>query len=143
MNSDYFVSQHFLSVPDARAETSENDENHSDSDSVQYNPELAIPVIISNSNRYDDSRSRTGCAIIFNMEDFQNHKKFKKREGSQVDVDRLQQILTNLNIDVENNVYKNCTYNSMQQKLKYCKLSYQFITKNLKVLITHFIHFFI
>lgn len=67
------------------------------------------------------SRSKNGCAIIFNFEEFQDSKKHEPREGSQKDVDRLVKVFGNLNIDIGDRVYKNMTYNSMQKKLEECK----------------------
>lgn len=86
-----------------------------------YNPELALPVILSDTDRYDMSRSKTGCAVIFNFEDFQDYKRYQKRIGSQRDVDRLIKVFGDLNIDIGDRVYKNMTYNSMQLRFKECK----------------------
>lgn len=66
------------------------------------------------------NRTFTGCAIIFNFEEFQS-KKFEKREGSQADVKRLEDVFYKLNIDIRDRIYNNLTYNSMRQRLKDCK----------------------
>lgn len=73
------------------------------------------------------SRSKNGCAIIFNFEDFQDYKTCPKREGSQKDVDRLVKVFGDLNVDIGDRVHKNMTYNSMQERLKECK--YQLVVQ--------------
>lgn len=84
------------------------------------------------------SRAKNGSAIVFNFEDFHEFKKYKKREGSQADVDRLLMVFGDLNIDIKDRVHKNMTYNSMRERLKECKyiifiilkVVYLFVTKN-------------
>lgn len=97
----------------------------SDDESIpKYNPNLAIPVVLSGTNTYDKSRGKNGCAIIFNFEEFQDVKTYPNRDGSQRDVDRLVQNFGELNIDIGNRVHKNLTYNKMQKKLTKCKYSF-------------------
>lgn len=93
-----------------------------DNDSIpKYNPELAIPVVLSKTGRYDKSRGKNGCAIILNFEEFQDVERYPKRKGSQRDVDRLVKNFGELNIDIGNRVYKNLTYDKMQGRLTECK----------------------
>lgn len=91
------------------------------SNKIQYNPDLAISVKQSDSDIYDMSRLLTGCAIIFNFEIFQNNSQFETRQGSTADVGRLVKVFGDLNINIENRVHHNPTYNSMKQRLKECK----------------------
>lgn len=92
-----------------------------DDESVQkYNPELGIPVVLSSTDRYDQSRSKNGCAIIFNFEKFQDSISYLNREGSQKDVNRLVKVFGDLNIDIGDRIYKNMTVDEMQTKFKEC-----------------------
>lgn len=110
----------FNSTPDSKAVAASPKD---DEETKKYNPELAIPVVISGTDRYDTSRATNGSAIIFNFEDFYDHQTYLKREGSQADVDRLLEVFDNLDIDIQDRIHKNMTYNSMQQRLKECKNS--------------------
>uniref|UniRef100_A0A336LYG3 CSON010544 protein n=1 Tax=Culicoides sonorensis TaxID=179676 RepID=A0A336LYG3_CULSO len=90
-----------------------------DRSSIEYNPDLAIPVIQSSSDRYDMSRKKNGCAIFFNFEDFDNYKRFPKRDGSQVDVNRLKEAFQKHDIDIsDDRIHKNLTFNSMRDRLR-------------------------
>lgn len=98
------------------------------------------------------SRAKNGSAIIFNFEDFQEFKKYKKRDGSQADVNRLLSVFRELNINIDDDrVHKNMAYNSMREKLKDCKcmcvifclkVVHSIIAKK-KTLLTHISYLFL
>ncbi|XP_063695558.1 caspase-6-like [Culicoides brevitarsis] len=105
-------------TPDASA----SNECDSEDETAKYNPELAIPVTISDNDRYDKSRKLNGSAVIFNFENFRNSKMYPKREGSTKDVKRLSEMFEKLNIDIpEDRIYENLSHSSMITKIKELK----------------------
>lgn len=101
-------------------------DSESDDNDTKYNPALAIPVSISDTDKYDMSRKLNGCAIIFNFEQFQNKKKYPNRDGSTADVKRLCEVFKQRNIDLKERVYENLSFNLMAQRLNECTYVYLF-----------------